>query len=65
VTWDEDDGASGNRIATIMIGQRVKPGQDRQHMDHYVLLRIVEELHGLPLLKESVTARSVKLNWLK
>lgn len=58
VTWDEDDGSSGNRIATIFVGGMVKPGRYGQRIDHYGLLRLVEELYGLPLLNESATAQA-------
>lgn len=63
VTWDEDDGSSGNRIATIIVGQMVRPGRYAQRIDHYGLLRVVEELYGLPLLNESAKARAVRGVW--
>lgn len=65
VTFDEDDGSEGNRIATIMVGQGVKPGKYAQRIDHYGLLRIVEEMYGLPLLNESEKAQAVKVIWVK
>ncbi|MDP1634686.1 MAG: alkaline phosphatase family protein [Gallionellaceae bacterium] len=65
VTWDEDDGSSQNRIATILVGATVKPGQYRQRIDHYGLLRMVEELYGLPLLNESAKAQTIQGLWLK
>ncbi|MBU1775561.1 MAG: alkaline phosphatase family protein, partial [Gammaproteobacteria bacterium] len=65
VTFDEDDGSEKNRIATIFVGQRVKPGQYVQRIDHYGLLRMVEELYGLPLLNESAKARTIKGVWVK
>jgi acid phosphatase len=65
VTFDEDDGSEGNRIATIMVGQRVKPGKYVQLMDHYGLLRMVEEMYGLPLLNESAKAQTGKVLWVK
>ncbi len=63
VTWDEDDGSSNNRIATIMVGQRVKPGKYNQRIDHYNLLRTVEEMYGLPCLGESTRAQIMKGVW--
>lgn len=65
VTFDEDDGSEGNRIATIMVGQRVKPWKYAQRIDHYGVLRMVEELYGLPLLNESEKAQAVKVVWVK
>jgi len=65
VTFDEDGGSEGNRIATIMVGQRVKPRKYAQRIDHYGLLRMVEELYGLPLLNESAKAQTIQGLWLK
>jgi phosphatidylinositol-3-phosphatase len=65
VTWDEDNGSSGNRIATIMVGQMVKPGQYDQRIDHYNLLRTVEEMYGLPNVGESVSKQGIQGVWLE
>jgi acid phosphatase len=65
VTWDEDDGSSDNRVATIFVGAMVKPGQYKQRIDHYGLLRMVEEMHGLPFLGESASAQVIKSVWVK
>jgi acid phosphatase len=59
VTWDEDNGSEGNRIATLFVGQMAKKGQYKQRIDHYSVLRMVEELYGLPLLNESAKAQSI------
>lgn len=47
VTWDEDDFAGTNHIATFMTGARVKPGVYTDHYDHYSLLRTIEDLYGI------------------
>lgn len=65
VTFDEDDGSEGNRIATVMVGQKIKPGKYKQRIDHYGLLRMVEELYGLPLLNESSKAQALNGLWLR
>jgi acid phosphatase len=65
VTWDEDDGSSNNRIATIFVGAKVKPGQYKQGINHYNLLRTIEEMYGLPYLGESVTAMAGPGMWRK
>jgi acid phosphatase len=65
VTWDEDNGSSGNRIATILVGQVVKPGQYDQRIDHYNLLRTVEKMFGLPYLGESASKQGINGVWLK
>ena len=48
VTWDEDDSNAGNHIATIFYGANVKAGQYAEHIDHYSVLRTVEDMYGLP-----------------
>jgi acid phosphatase len=54
VTWDEDDGSENNRIATILSGAKVKQGKkSAQSINHYNVLRTIEEMYGLPLLNES------------
>jgi len=65
VTWDEDNGSSNNRIATIFVGAMVKQGQYEKHIDHYGLLRMVEELYGLQLLNESAKAQVPNQAWQK
>ncbi len=65
VTWDEDNGSKDNRIATIMVGQMVKPGKYGQRIDHYNILRTIEEMYGLPPLNESASRQTIKDIWLK
>jgi hypothetical protein len=63
VTWDEDDGAGDNRIATIFAGAVVKSGSTPQRIDHYSVLRTLEDMYGLPRLGESARARPVAGVW--
>jgi hypothetical protein len=63
VTWDEDDGSSNNRIATIFVGTMVKPGQYKQRINHYNLLRMLEEMFGMPSLNESVKVKLIEGVW--
>lgn len=53
VTFDEDNGSEGNRISTIFVGEKVKPGKYSQRIDHYSVLRTIEEMYGLPHLGKS------------
>lgn len=64
VTWDEDDGSSNNRIATIFVGAMVRPGQYKQHINHYNLLRTIEEMDGLSYLGESASAQAIDGVWI-
>jgi len=63
VTWDEDDGSENNRIATMFIGAMVKPGTSAQRINHYNVLRTIEEMLGLPYLGDSAQAKSVAGVW--
>jgi hypothetical protein len=47
ITFDEDDGSADNHIATIFFGARIAVGIYRTHIDHYDLLRTLEDLRGL------------------
>ncbi|MEP7171256.1 MAG: alkaline phosphatase family protein, partial [Bacteroidota bacterium] len=47
LTFDEDDGSQGNRIATIFCGPKVLAGSYSTHVDHYNVLRTVEEMFSL------------------
>ena len=63
VTWDEDNGSAGNRVATIFVGEMVRHGSSSQYIDHYGVLRTIEEMYGLPLLNKSATAQVAKGVW--
>jgi acid phosphatase len=56
LTWDEDDGTPTNRIPTLFSGARVKPGSYGSTINHYSVLRTVEDLFGLPHLGEAARA---------
>ena len=63
VTWDEDDGSEGNRIATIMVGAMVKPGTSAQRINHYTLLRTLSAMYDLPVLGESRQEKPISGIW--
>jgi acid phosphatase len=63
VTWDEDDGSANNRITTVFIGPMVKPGSSTQRINHYNILRTIEEMLGLGYLGDSANANSVAGVW--
>lgn len=64
VTWDEDNGTAGNHIATIFVGAMVRRGRSAQHINHYNILRTIEEMYRLPYLNQSTQARSITGVWL-
>jgi hypothetical protein len=59
LTFDENDGSAGNQIPTILIGN-VKPGQYSQTINHYSVLRTIEDIFGLKPLGEAATATPIQ-----
>ncbi len=53
VTFDEDDRSSGNRIPTFFVGPMVKAGSFSQPVNHYNVLRTIEDMYGLEPLGEA------------
>jgi hypothetical protein len=47
VTFDEDNGSQGNHIATVFVGPMVVPGPYGETINHYNVLRTVEDMYGL------------------
>ena len=41
LTFDEDDNTLANQIPTVIVGQRVQPGQYSEHVNHYNVLRTI------------------------
>lgn len=63
LTWDEDDGDHDNRIVTLFVGGMVRPGTSAQRIDHYGMLRTIEDMYGLRHINESVYARPITGIW--
>jgi acid phosphatase len=63
VTWDEDDSTGDNRVATMLIGPMVQRGSSAQRIDHYSVLRTIEEMYRLPYLGESAQAKPIGGVW--
>ena len=63
LTWDEDDHTEGNRIPTIIMGEGVEPGAYPQALNHYNLLRTIEDMYGLPPLGQAAQARPIDMIW--
>jgi len=43
VSWDEDDLMGNNRIPTIFFGAHVRVGKYAQRINHFSVLRVMEE----------------------
>jgi hypothetical protein len=63
VTFDEDDGGGGNNIATLFYGQQVKTGTYSEHIDHYNVLRTIEDMYGLPYAGAAATSTPITDTW--
>ncbi|SEM54326.1 alkaline phosphatase family protein [Paenibacillus sp. OV219] len=63
VTWDEDDFSKKNQIPIIMVGSMIKPGKSEQRINHYSVLRMIEEMYDIPLLGGSRTAAPIEGIW--
>jgi hypothetical protein len=63
VTWDEDDFAKANHIPLILVGPMIKSGKYVETVDHYNVLRTIEDVYNLPLLGESKLAKPLTSMW--
>lgn len=59
VTFDEGEYSATNHIATIMAGPMVNPGTYGEAIDHYSVLRFVEDNFGLAHLGQTDAAASI------
>lgn len=64
VTWDESDEQRTNHIPTLFVGEGVKPGRYDEAINHYNVLRTIEDFYGLPHLGKSVIAAPIEDCWL-
>lgn len=63
ITFDEDDVAYGNRIATIFYGAHVKAGGYSTKSNHYNLLRTIEDMYGTTHAGKAATATPITQIW--
>jgi len=63
VTWDEDDSLHSNHIATIFVGQQVKPGRYGIPINHYNVLRTIEQAYGLPYRAQAAKHYPITSIW--
>ena len=63
VTFDEDEGTAANHIATMLVGPMVRAGTSGQRIDHYSLLRTIEDMYGLPPLGHAAEAQTLQGIW--
>lgn len=63
VTFDENAGGTVNQIPTVIVGQSVRPGTYAEQMNHYSLLRTLQDAYGLPALGHSRIADPLQTIW--
>jgi acid phosphatase len=63
LTFDEDNDTHANRIATIFVGPMVKAGAYGERIDHYSVLRTLEEMYGLAPMGHSAEAGAITSIW--
>jgi acid phosphatase len=63
VTWDEDDYSESNQVPTIFVGQSVKAGTYSETINHYNVLRTLEDMYGLSALGNSASVSSISDCW--
>jgi acid phosphatase len=63
VTFDEDSGTSTNKIFTVIVGQHVKTGTFSESVNHYTILRTVEDAYGLPAIGAAASATPILDIW--
>ena len=61
LTWDESD--SGNSIPTIFDGPMVRAGDYGERIDHYTVLRTIEEMYGLQPTGHAAEASAITDVW--
>jgi len=47
LTFDENDGGGTNQIVTVFVGQMVKVGAYAETINHFTVLRTIEDMYGL------------------
>ncbi|MDW6024221.1 alkaline phosphatase family protein [Mesorhizobium sp. BAC0120] len=63
VTFDEDDDLIGNHIFTALYGAGIKPGRYAERIDHYTLLRTIEDIEGTAPLGTTVVRKAIGSAW--
>jgi acid phosphatase len=62
LTFDEDNKTDHNHIPTIVLGAHVTPGDRTERIDHYSLLRTIEDLYGLAPLGAAAGRNPIALS---
>ena len=63
LTFDEDNNFSGNHIFTLIVGEPVLPGRYSSRIDHYNVLRTIEDMFSLPYAGASASVTPIDYCW--
>ncbi|MEP6512633.1 MAG: alkaline phosphatase family protein [Parafilimonas sp.] len=63
LTFDEDDSRHANHITTIFTGEHVKAGGYLNKINHYNILRTIEDAYQLPYAGNAATATPITYCW--
>ncbi len=63
VTFDEDNNTAANHIPTVFAGPMVRPGEVPDHLDHYTILRTIEDMYQLTPLGAAAATPPVTGIW--
>ena len=63
VTFDEDDSLGNNNIATVFYGANVKTGVYGEHINHFNVLRTMEDIYATPYAGAAATATPITDVW--
>ncbi len=66
VTWDENDTKTGdatNQVATLFVGQHVQVGTNTTSINHFSVLRTLEDMYGLSPANNAASAADILDVW--
>jgi hypothetical protein len=63
LTWDEDNFTAPNQIPMVFAGASLIHGSYSEWVNHYGVLRTLEEMYGLPALANAATAVPITDVW--
>jgi phosphatidylinositol-3-phosphatase len=63
LTYDENDGQYGSNIVTIFTGSMVKSGEYADCVNHFSVLRTIEDMYGLPYAGNASSAIPITNCW--
>jgi acid phosphatase len=65
ITWDEGGGWFDlqNRIPTFFFGPMIKPGRYTEKIDHYTVLRTIEDIFRIAPTGKAANAQTITDCW--